>query len=109
VVLDASWTDRYQRAAAVAVAQDTSSGLIELECSAPHDVSAERLRQRASAAADVSDASPAVAAAMAATADPWPSARSVNTTAPPDETLSSSEAVVRDLLSPAPSQTHLSS
>jgi uncharacterized protein len=79
VVLDESWTDRHHRGAAAAVAHDTSSELIELECTAPHDVSAERLRERARAAADVSDATPAVAAAMAATADPWPSAQQIDT------------------------------
>jgi aminoglycoside phosphotransferase family enzyme/predicted kinase len=98
VVLDASWTDRQHRAAAAAVARETSSELVEVEATAPAEVAAERLRERARAAGDVSDATPAVAAAMAATADAWPSARSFDTTTPKDVTLAQGEAVVRDEL-----------
>jgi aminoglycoside phosphotransferase family enzyme/cytidylate kinase len=98
VVVDASWTDRQHRAAGAAVARQTSSELVELECTAPTEVAAERLRERARAAGDVSDATPAVAAAMATTADAWPSARSIDTTTPADVTLAHGDALVRDML-----------
>jgi uncharacterized protein len=96
VVLDASWTDAHYRAAAAEVAGETCSELVELECTAPTDVAAERLRARG--AADVSDATPAVAAAMAGVADRWPSVQSIDTTTPPEVTLAQSEIVVRDRL-----------
>jgi uncharacterized protein len=98
VILDASWTDRRYRTAAEAVAGETGSELVEVECTAPAAVAAERLQKRASVGADVSDATPAVATAMAATADPWPSARSIDTTTPADDTLGRGEAIVRDRL-----------
>jgi uncharacterized protein len=94
VVLDASWTDRRHRTAAAAVARDTSSELVELECTAPTEVAADRVRERAHAATDFSDATPAVAAAMAATADPWPSAHVIETTASQDVTIERGEVVV---------------
>jgi uncharacterized protein len=98
VVLDASWIDRRQRADAVTLAHDTCSELVELECTAPSEVATGRLRQRARVAVNVSDATPAVAAAMAATADPWPQAESIDTTARPDVTLARAEAFVRERL-----------
>jgi len=94
VVLDASWSDRRHRAAAAAVARETSSELVELECTAPTEAAAERLWERARAAVDVSDATPMVAAAMAATADPWPQAESIETTTPVNVTLAETEALV---------------
>ena len=94
VVLDASWTDARHRAAAAEVAQETCSELVEIECTAPAEVAAERLRSRG--AADVSDATPTVAAAMANTADSWPSAQSIDTTTPPDVTLTQGQVVVRE-------------
>jgi predicted kinase len=96
VVLDASWTDQRHREAVAEVARETKSELIELECTAPTEVAAERLRSRG--AADVSDATPAVAAAMEATADPWSSAHLIDTTAPLDVTLAQGEDVVGDQL-----------
>ena len=98
VVLDASWTDRRHRAAAEAMARETSSELVELECTAPIEVAAERLRERARGVGDVSDATAAVAAAMAATSDPWPRAESIDTTTPAGITLARSEVVVRERL-----------
>jgi predicted kinase len=98
VVLDASWTDEQHRTAAAAIAHETSSEFVELECRAPIEVAAERLRERAHAATDASDATPAVAAAMAATTDPWPSAHVIETTTPPDVTLTEAERVVREQL-----------
>jgi uncharacterized protein len=96
VVLDASWTDARYRAAAAEVAHETCSELVELECTAPTEVAAERLRSRG--AADVSDATPAVAAAMAGAADRWPSAQAVDTTTSPDVTLHAAEAHMRERL-----------
>ncbi|HEX6312776.1 MAG TPA: AAA family ATPase [Acidimicrobiia bacterium] len=94
VILDASWTDARWRAAARAVADETATELVELRCTARPQVAAARVAARRDRGVDASDATHAVAAAMAATADPWPTARPVDTTAPPAETLA---AVVREL------------
>ena len=77
-------------------ARETCSELVEFECAAPAELAAERLRSRGTA--DVSDATPAVAAAMANTADSWPSAQTIDTTTSPDVALAAIEAHVRERL-----------
>jgi aminoglycoside phosphotransferase family enzyme/predicted kinase len=104
VVLDASWTDASHRSAAAAVARETHSELVEIECAAPPEVTVQRLRGRARAVADVSDATPAVAAAMAATADPWPDAQVVDTAGPADHVVAQAEARIRRTLGMGPSR-----
>jgi predicted kinase len=84
VVLDASWSRAEPRTAARIVAADTDSDLVELRCEVPTDLAAARLAARAERGGDPSDADAAIAAAMAATADPWPEATAIDTTAPPD-------------------------
>jgi aminoglycoside phosphotransferase family enzyme/predicted kinase len=84
VIADASWTDPRQRAQAEAVARATHSDLVELCCELPAGVAAERLRARTR---DASDATPAIAAQMAARLAPWPSKRLLDTAAAPDEVL----------------------
>ncbi|HET9443216.1 MAG TPA: AAA family ATPase [Acidimicrobiales bacterium] len=79
VVLDATWTDARRREQARAVAGRGAADLVELRCSAPAAVAAERMRRRAEAGTDPSDATPEVAEAMAAVEDPWPSATTVDT------------------------------
>jgi len=44
------------------------------------------------------DSRPDVAAAMKASADPWPTAQAINTTTSPDVTLARAEALVRHRL-----------
>jgi aminoglycoside phosphotransferase family enzyme/predicted kinase len=96
VVLDASFTagDGRRRARAIAVA--TASDLVELRCTAPPVVAAARVRQRLAAGGDASDATPAIAAARAAAADPWPEASAVDTTGDHRRTLRDALAIVRD-------------
>jgi hypothetical protein len=79
VVLDASWTDARFRAAAAGVASATASDLFQLHCVAPEDLATQRMAARRSAGGDASDATPAIAAAMAGAADPWPDAVSIDT------------------------------
>ena len=98
VILDASWTDRRHRDLAVAAAQRSSSTLIELECRVPAAMAAIRLRGRARAGADASDATPAVARSMAARADPWPSARVVDTRAAPERVTEEARTLVASTL-----------
>ena len=78
VVVDASWTSSGHRGAAAALAARLSSDLIALECRAPAEVAAQRIRSRGAVA---SDATADIAVAMAAAADPWPDAVVVDTTA----------------------------
>jgi aminoglycoside phosphotransferase family enzyme/predicted kinase len=95
VVLDASWTLAAHRAAARAVAERTRSGCGELRCDAPAALAAGRLRTRVGSC---SDATSAIATAMAAELDPWPEASVVSTVAPPEAVLVSALRVVGPLV-----------
>ena len=75
---------RHHRTAAAALAARSSSDLVALECRAPAQVAAQRIHDRGATA---SDATAAIAAAMAAAADPWPDAIVVDTTAAVDRCL----------------------
>jgi predicted kinase len=79
VILDASWSDAARRAAARAIAAASASEVLELRCDAPAAVTRSRLEARAAEGTDASDATGAVADAMAAVADPWPEAVAVDT------------------------------
>jgi uncharacterized protein len=87
VVLDASWTRGRWRDLARSLAVDAHADLVELRCEAPAEVAAERMRTRAAAGGDPSDATPAIAAAMADAADAWPTATPVPTDRPLEATV----------------------
>jgi len=87
VVLDASWSDARWRSAARAVAEGTGTDLVELRCTTGPHIAQARIAARRRTGGNASDATPAIAAAMAATADPWTTAIPVDTTAEPPETL----------------------
>src|SRR5690606_38766419 len=87
VVLDASWNEERWREQARAAAVRAHADLVELRCTASADVAAARIRARAAAGEDVSDASPGIAEAMAARTDPWPGAVTVATEDAPSVTL----------------------
>jgi uncharacterized protein len=76
VILDASWSSSRQRAAAAAVAEKTSADLVQLRCTAPPPLAAQRMRTRTG---DASDANSAIAAQMAAAFAPWPEAITLDT------------------------------
>jgi hypothetical protein len=94
VILDASWTDARQREAAATLARQTASDLVELRCEAPTPVAAERIRRRLRAARDPSDATPEVAALLAARASPWPGATTVDTTGDRDAAVARALAAI---------------
>lgn len=79
VILDASWSDRRRRAQAAELARATASDLVELRCDAPAPLAAARIDRRRRKGGDPSDATAEVAAAMAASPDPWPTAVTVDT------------------------------
>ena len=78
-VLDGSFLDARWREEARAVAAAASADLVELRCEAPAEVAADRIRRRAVAGRDPSDATPEIAAALAAAAAPWPLATTIDT------------------------------
>ncbi len=80
VVLDATWADRHHRHAARRLAWRTASDVCELRCEVPAEVAAQRVAERLRRGDDVSDATPGIAARLAAEFDPWPSATPIDTT-----------------------------
>jgi len=88
VVLDASWTSAPRRAAAAELAHSAHAAFVALECTAPPEVSAQRLRQRIGS---LSDANEAISREMAAHADPWPQACPIST----GESLAAAVAAAR--------------
>ncbi len=76
VILDASWTSAEQRAAAAAAAQECYADLVQLRCTVPAELAAQRLRART---AGVSDATWEVAEQMSATQSPWPGSTTIDT------------------------------
>ena len=93
VILDASWTDETHRQQAATLAASTSSTLVALRCTAPRSVAAERIQNRA---AGYSEATAIIAAAMAATAHPWPEASDLDTTKPVAESEGTALGVWRN-------------
>jgi aminoglycoside phosphotransferase family enzyme/predicted kinase len=87
VVLDASWLDRARRTEARRTAERHRADLVEIECAAPREVAAERIRARRAAGAGPSDATPELARAIVARADPWPEARRLATDRSLEETV----------------------
>ena len=67
-----------QRHLARVLATSLHADVLELRCELPEEVAIERLRSRMSAGDDASDATPAIAALMAARAALWPEARTVD-------------------------------
>ncbi|MEV0466760.1 AAA family ATPase [Nocardia tengchongensis] len=98
VVLDASWIDAAERARAGALAARTSSDVIELRCECPPQVAAARIESRP---AGDSDATGAIASALATIARPWPAAIPLDTTAPFDATLARATQVWNDAERPS--------
>lgn len=79
VVLDASWRDERQRAAARAVARAADADLSELRCVAPLEITTARLLRRARTGGDASDADPEIALAMGEDWPGWPTATAIDT------------------------------
>jgi len=85
VVLDASWAAAPRRAAARGVARQTASDLVELRCEAPGPVCDDRILRRLGGFGDPSEATPAVARAMAHRFAAWSEATTIDTARPPGE------------------------
>jgi uncharacterized protein len=80
VVLDATWTFARHRSSAAAAADRAVADLVQLRCSSPPQVAASRMASRT---AGPSDATPAIAARLAAEQEPWPDADVIDTSREP--------------------------
>ncbi|GAB1692647.1 AAA family ATPase [Krasilnikovia sp. M28-CT-15] len=94
VLLDASFTDAGQRAAARDLATATHSTLTELRCTATPAAVRQRMADRVGDPHEASDADARIAAALAAEADPWPQARTVPADTTPDAALTTALAAL---------------
>ncbi|GAA0222911.1 AAA family ATPase [Cryptosporangium japonicum] len=84
VVLDAGWADASARDAALVIASRAGATPVELRCVAPAALAAERMAGRTG---DPSDATPEIAARMAAEFASWPTASEIDTTVAPAEAV----------------------
>ncbi len=87
VIVDATWSHAQHRLQAQALAENTTSTFAELRCIAAPSVCAARIVQRQSGGFDASEATPEIASAIADEFDPWPTATSISTEAPFEDSL----------------------
>lgn len=107
VILDASWGSEGRRQAARRTAADTNSEVVELACVVAPSEAHKRIEARRARGDDLSDATVDVARAMAEDADPWPSARPIDTSRSRREALRQALDVLR-VAPPASSSADLS-
>jgi aminoglycoside phosphotransferase family enzyme/adenylate kinase family enzyme len=98
VVADATWGDPKWRAAAGALARETRSRLVRIECVAPLELAAARAQLRFTIGRDASEADAAVTRALAGGWEPWAEATQIDTSGPIDRAL----AAARLLVAPPP-------
>ncbi|HVN50875.1 MAG TPA: AAA family ATPase [Acidimicrobiales bacterium] len=79
VVLDASWSSGVRRAQARELARNVHAHTVELVCEVDDETAAGRIRRRAEAATDASEATAAIRARMADDFDDWPEAAPIDT------------------------------
>ncbi|MCM3886918.1 AAA family ATPase [Frankia sp. R82] len=79
VVLDASFSSARHRELVAQLAGEVSADLVELHCVTAPEVAAARIARRIAGGPGASEATQAIHQAMAARADPWPSATVVRT------------------------------
>jgi uncharacterized protein len=89
VILDATWTRQCWRDAARELGDLSTADVVGLECEASSELATLRLTQRGSEGRDPSDATPGIALAMAQVAEPWFDALPVDTSARPEDSLTS--------------------
>jgi uncharacterized protein len=80
VIIDASWNSAQWRQAAADTAARSAAELVELRCVAPDAIAEARILRRRAEGPTASDADVAVAHHLRDTADPWPSAITIDTT-----------------------------
>ncbi|QZA05967.1 AAA family ATPase [Mycolicibacter heraklionensis] len=92
VVLDGTWRDAQVRAEACRLAADKHAVTAEIQCVVPVDVAADRIRSRAPGN---SDATPQIAAALAAHDFEWDTAHRVDTSQPLDDCVREAQELWR--------------
>ena len=97
VVLDASWTRAGHRADAHAMAERGFADVVDLRCVAPAAVAEERIQRRLERGDDVSEATPAVARAMASDVESWPGAIDIDTAGTVDDAIKEALAALAPL------------
>jgi predicted kinase len=95
VIADASFVSPAQRAAAAATAAAAHADLVQLRCTAPAEVTGQRLAARTGG---VSDADEEIARRLAALDAPWPEAVTVDTGQPAAVSGGLPDAVVRRVI-----------
>lgn len=80
VILDARWSEVWQRQLAREVAHRSSAQLVELECRLPADIARKRIRARIATASDASDVTPEMLDTLATQHADWPQAVPCHTT-----------------------------
>jgi predicted kinase len=79
VILDASWRDPAQRAAAQELATSVYAALTQLRCEVPAPLATERLRERHGRHGEVSDADESIAEAIRSQLLPWAGSVGIDT------------------------------
>jgi uncharacterized protein len=94
VVLDASWSSEAERERARGAAGAASAEVVEVRCVAPAEVARRRIAERAARGGDPSEATAAIAARMAAEAEPWARSLPLDTDRPLAETVEDAMGLV---------------
>jgi uncharacterized protein len=94
VVLDASWTSEFQRAAVRKLARSCGAELVEIECHLDESIARERIERRLADPLNESDATPDLVDRLAARRDPWPTACGVSTLPAIDDVVSAAIAII---------------
>ncbi|MGH9274257.1 MAG: AAA family ATPase, partial [Acidimicrobiales bacterium] len=102
LVLDATWSAPQWRDRARKAATSCHADLIELRCHAPRRVADQRIIDRALAGRGASDATPEIAAAMAAEERAWPEAAVIDTVQPIEQSIADAVGRVAQLPSLLP-------
>lgn len=97
VILDGTWRDPQIRAQAQRLAAEKHAAIVEIECAAPVDVAADRIRSRA---LGNSDATPQIAAALAAQDLGWDTADRIDTSRPLEHSVQVAEKLWRAAIQP---------
>ena len=90
VILDGTWRDSRQRARARDLADQTTTSIVEFTCSVPPEQASERIIDRQ---ASTSDATPEIAAALAAHRDESPEGYRLDTSRALAESVEEAQAV----------------
>lgn len=98
VILDASWASAEWRESAVRLSGQSSAELVQLRCTAPMEVAEQRIATRSRRGVDPSDATAAVARAMAGKFEPWPQSESLDTSGALSPTLEAAGRQLSDRL-----------